>query len=220
MESLAAKSIHVGGNLIINNSTLEDRETLKKIQGLSTEINAIDKGIVSREEFNALRQAVIEIKNLLEKNQAYSIKADDIQVYLTALSVKDIILTGNEYLGNRVYSMALDYYDQAIRMDPNYADAWNNKGIALHNLKKYKEAIECNDRAIKIDPNYADAWNNKGVSLGKLGKYKEAIECNDRAIKIDPNYADAWNNKGVSLGKLGKYKEAIECNDRAIKIDS
>ncbi len=116
MESLAPKSIHVDGNLVINNSTLEDRETLKKIQGLSTEINAIDKGIVSRGEFNDLRQAVIEIKNLLEKNQAYSIKADDIQVYLTVLSVKDIILKGNEYLGNRVYSMALDYYNQAIKM--------------------------------------------------------------------------------------------------------
>jgi tetratricopeptide (TPR) repeat protein len=219
MENLVAKSIHVDGNLVINNSTLEDRETLKKIQGISTELNAIEKGIMSREEFNGLRQAVIEIKNLLEKNRAYWIKADDVQVSLTVLSVKLIILKGNEYLGKHVYSMALDYYDQVVKIDPNYADAWNNKGIALHNMRRYKEAIECYDMAIKINPNYADAWNNKGVSLGKLGKYKEAIECNDRAVKIDPNYADAWNNKGVSLGKLGKYKEAIECYDMAIKID-
>ena len=219
MENLVAKSIDVDGNLVINNSTPEDRETLKKIQGISTELNAIEKGIVSREEFNGLRQAVIEIKNLLEKNRAYWIKTDDVQVSLTLLSVKLIILKGNEYLGKHVYSMALDYYDQAVKIDPNYADAWNNKGIALHNLRRYKEDIECYDMAIKINPNYADAWNNKGVSLGKLGKYKEAIECNDRTVKIDPNYAKAWNNKGIALHNMRRYKEAIECNDRAVKID-
>ncbi|MFY9799296.1 MAG: hypothetical protein WAJ93_26720, partial [Candidatus Nitrosopolaris sp.] len=96
MGSIAAKGVYVGGNLVITNSTLEDRETLKKIQDLSTEINAIETGFVSREEFNALQQAVIEMKNLLEKNQAYSIKAGDIQLSRTELSVKEIILKGNE----------------------------------------------------------------------------------------------------------------------------
>ncbi|MFZ0511733.1 MAG: tetratricopeptide repeat protein [Candidatus Nitrosopolaris sp.] len=215
VESLAAKSIHADGNLVINNSTLEDRETLKKIQDLSTEINAIEKGIVSREEFNALQQAVIEIKNLLEKNQAYSIKAGDVQVSHTELSVKEIILKGNEYLSRRDYSMALDYYDQAIKIDPKYADAWINKGLAIHNLRKYNEAIESYDKAIEIDPKYADAWNNKGVSLGKLGKYKEAIECCDRAVKIDPNYANAWNNKGIALRILGQQKDADRCFAKA-----
>ena len=175
--SIGAKSIHVGRDLVINNSTINERATLKKIQDLSTEISAIEKGIITREEFNALQGAIIEIKNLLERNQAYSIKAGDVQVSRTELSLKEIILKGNEYLDSRHLSVALDYYDQAIKIDPNYAYAWNNKGIALRNLGKYDEAIECYDRAIAIDPNYADAWNNKGVSLRKIGQQKDADRC-------------------------------------------
>ena len=209
MQTLVAKSIKVDGKLVINNSTSEDCETLSKIQGISTELNAVEKGVVSREELNGLLQAVNELRNLLVKSHAHWIKAGDVQVSLTLLSLKHTIVEGNEYLYNRNYSMAIDHYDQAIEIDPNNADAWNNKGIALHNLRKYKEAIECNDRAVKIDPNYVKAWNTEGIAPHNLRKYKEAIDCCDMAIKINPHYADAWNNKGVSLGKLGKYKECM-----------
>ena len=166
--SIGAKIVYVGGNLVINNSTTKERATLKKIQDLSTDPNAIEKGIITREEFDALQRAIIEIKNLLERNQAYSIKAGNVQVSRTELSLKEITLKGNEYLDSRHLSVALDYYDQAIKIDPNYAYAWNNKGIALRNIGKYDEAIECYDTAIKIDPNYADAWNNKGVRQSSL----------------------------------------------------
>jgi tetratricopeptide (TPR) repeat protein len=216
--SIGAKIVYVGGNLVINNSTTKERATLKKIQDLSTETNAIEKGIITREEFTALQRAIIEIKNLLERNQAYSIKAGNVQVSRTELSLKEIILKGNEYLDSRHLSVALDYYDQAIKIDPNYAYAWNNKGIALRNLGKYDEAIECYDRAIKIDPNYAGPWNSKGWALSNLGKHKDAIECYDRAIKIDPNYADAWNNKGVSLRKIGQQKDADRCFAKAREL--
>jgi tetratricopeptide (TPR) repeat protein len=215
MENLVAKSINFDGKLVINNPTSEDCETLEKIQGISTELNAIEKGVVSGEEFNGLRQAVNELKNLLVKNHAHLIQAGDVQVSLTLLSLKHIIVEGNEYLDKRNYSMALDHYNQAIEIDPNYADAWNNKGIALRNLRKFKEAIYCCDMAIMINPNYADAWNNKGVSLGKLGKYKEAIESYDRDIKIDPNFAHAWNNKGNALRVLGEQQDANRCFSNA-----
>ena len=65
---------------MIDNSTTKERTTLKKIQDLSTETNAIEKGIITREKFNARLQAIIEIRNLLERNQAYSIKACNVQV--------------------------------------------------------------------------------------------------------------------------------------------
>ncbi|MDQ6865242.1 MAG: tetratricopeptide repeat protein [Thermoproteota archaeon] len=184
MGSIDAKIINVGGNLVINNSTTKERATLKKIQDLSTETNAIEKGIITREEFNALQRAITEIKNLLERNQAYSIKAGNVQVSRNELSLKEILLKGNEYLDSRHLSVALDYYDQAIKIDPNYAYVWNNKGWALSNLGKYDEAIECYDTAINIDPNYADAWNNKGVSLRKIEQQEDADRCFTKAREL------------------------------------
>lgn len=56
---------------------------------------------------------------------------------------------------------------KALEIDPNDADAWNNKGNALYNLGNYNEAIECYDRALKIDPKNADARYNKGSALAE-----------------------------------------------------
>jgi len=121
------------------------------------------------------------------------------------------------------YDDAIVCYDEAIKIDRNYVEAWNYKGTALQNLEKYDEAIVCYDEAIKIDPNYAYAWYNKGNAYAwynklRYGKYHDAIVCYDEAIKIDRNYVDAWYNKGTALGRLGKYDEAMVCFDEAIKI--
>ncbi|MGB7952416.1 MAG: tetratricopeptide repeat protein [Candidatus Nitrosopolaris sp.] len=148
--SIGAKVINVSGNLVINNSTFKERETLKKIQDIPTEINAGEEGNITREEFNALQQQLIEIKNLLEKNQAYSIKAGDVQVSRTELSVKEIVLKGNEYLARGQPSVALDYYDQAIKMDPNHVNAWNNKGVALGKIGQQKDADRCCTKAKEL----------------------------------------------------------------------
>ena len=189
MGSIAAKSVYVCGDLVIKNSTFEDRETLKKIQDLPTKINASDEGNITREEFNALQGQLGTLISLVQKNLAFSIIAGDVQVSRTELCVKEIILKGNECFDRGDYSIALDFYEQAIKIDPNNADTWNNKGLALYNLRKYNEAIESCDRAVKIDPNNAYAWYNKGNALYALRKYNEAMRSYERAIKIDPNYA-------------------------------
>ena len=189
MGSIVARSVYVCGDLVIKNSTLEDRETLKKIKDLPTKINASEKGNITREEFNALQAQLGTLISLIQKNLAFSIIAGDVQVSRTELFVKEIILKGNECFDRCDYSIALHFYEQAIKIDPNNADTWNNKGLALYNLKKYNEAIESCDRAVKIDPNNAHAWYNKGNALYALRKYNEAMGSYERAIKIDPNYA-------------------------------
>ena len=82
-------------------------------------------------------------------------------------------------------------YDEAIKIDPKYVDAYNGKGskininiiigISLNYLQKYQEAIVIYDEAIKIDPKYVDAYKGKGskininiiigISLNNLQKY-------------------------------------------------
>ena len=51
------------------------------------------------------------------------------------------------------YEEAIECYDKAIQINPNYSNAFNIKGHALYNLNKYEETIECYDKAIQINPN-------------------------------------------------------------------
>ncbi|MDD4651253.1 MAG: tetratricopeptide repeat protein [Methanothrix sp.] len=117
------------------------------------------------------------------------------------------------------YDEALKAYDEAIRLDPDYASAWNYKGETLDSQGKYDEALKAYDEAIRLDPDYALAWNNKGYALSELGKYDEAIKAYDEAIRLDPDYAFAWSNKGATLDSQGKYDEALKAYDEAIRLD-
>jgi len=58
----------------------------------------------------------------------------------------------NEYLENRDYTNAVKFYGEAVRVDPDFASGWNNKGIAHFELGQYSEAIGSYNNAILADP--------------------------------------------------------------------
>jgi tetratricopeptide (TPR) repeat protein len=120
-------------------------------------------------------------------------------------------------LGNKEEALAA--YEEAIRLDPTDALAYNNKGNVLQALGQYEEARVAFDEAIRLDPTHADAYCNKGTVLQSLGRYEEAIVVYDEAIRLDPTNADAYSNKGSALQHLGRYEEAIVACDEAIRLD-
>jgi len=126
---------------------------------------------------------------------------------------------GNELYNLCRYQEAIDAYNKALAIDPNYKEAWCLNGIALHKLSRYQEAISAYNKAIAIDPNFANAWCSKGYSLVDLGKYQEAVDACNKAIYIDPMLKEAWNIKGIALKKLGRYREAIDAFNKALNID-
>ena len=65
---------------------------------------------------------------------------------------------------------ALTSLDKAIELDPDYAYAWNNRGVSLHYLERYTEAIASLDKAIELDPDYALAIENRRLLLEKMNQ--------------------------------------------------
>jgi len=63
------------------------------------------------------------------------------------------------------HAAALDQIDAAIRINGNDADAFNNRGIALKELKRPREALASFDRAIALRPAHPDAYTNRGNAL-------------------------------------------------------
>jgi|WetSurSiteA1Bulk_404760.scaffolds.fasta_scaffold01260_4 PKD repeat protein len=127
---------------------------------------------------------------------------------LANVNAMDWVNQGLTLYNQEKYDEAIQAYDKAIELDPNYAAPWNNKGIALGILGKYDEALVCFDEAIRLDPKYAEAWYNKGVVLEVQGKYDEALVCFDEAVQLKPDYAMAYDRKGNILQDLGRTEEA------------
>ena len=66
---------------------------------------------------------------------------------------------------------ALASYDAALKINPNYADAYSNRGNVLKDLNRLDEALVSYDAALKINPNHADAYWNKSLILILKGDY-------------------------------------------------
>ncbi len=71
-------------------------------------------------------------------------------------------------LGNA--TRAIEDFDQALRLDPGYADAYIGRGTAYGNLGEHARAIEDYDQALRFDPGYAKARNNREIALRHLGE--------------------------------------------------
>ncbi len=94
----------------------------------------------------------------------------DVRVFLTALqapqkSAQEWMKEGNALRDLKRYEEAIVAYEQAIRLDPNYALAYYNKGNALGDLKRYEEALAAYEQAIRLDPNNAVAYIAKVLLL-------------------------------------------------------
>ena len=80
-------------------------------------------------------------------------------------------------------------YDEAIRLDPNYADAWNNKGIALNARASTMKPSKAYDRGHQARSQLCRSLEQQRPCSRDQGKYDEAIQAYDEAIRLDPNYA-------------------------------
>lgn len=126
---------------------------------------------------------------------------------------------GLELQKQRQYAAALAAYEEGLKVVPNDAVLYNDKGAVLDILKRYTEALVAYDEAIKRDPTYTYAYNGKGNALYGLKRYTEALAAYDEATKRDPSYANAYNGKGATLYDLKRYTEALAAYEEAIKLD-
>jgi superkiller protein 3 len=136
-----------------------------------------------------------------------------------ALSAEEYFTKGLNAQENGFNELAIEYYQKAINIDPNDADAYGNMGIAYAKLEDYREAIKCYQKVIAIDPNLAAAYGNMGSAYYYLKNYREAIRCFQKAITIDPNDAMAYKSLGNAYYNLEDYREAIRCFQKAIDLD-
>ena len=134
-------------------------------------------------------------------------KADDF--YIKASSE---VKSGN-------FQEAIAAYNQAISINPQYTDAYNDRGVVRSALGSLSEGIKDFEQAVQINPQYSTAYVNLGIARLKSKDYEQAIINFDRALQINPNIADAYLNRGKSYLYLGKKEKAIADYDQALNIN-
>ena len=82
------------------------------------------------------------------------------------------------------YPRAIEDHDEAIRLDPQFAVAYTNRGNAYQNLREYPRAIEDFNEAIRLDPQLALAYVNRALAYSRLGEDTDAQHDTERAIEL------------------------------------
>ena len=113
---------------------------------------------------------------------------------------------------------ALENYDRALILHPEYAEALFNRGVALQKLRRLEEAVKSYDRAVVVRPSYAEALCNRGVALQELGRFADAIKSYDRALVVRPNFVEALSNRGNALKAVKRLEDALESYDQALRL--
>lgn len=113
---------------------------------------------------------------------------------------------------------ALADYNEAIRLDPKFADAYRNRGDIWLYRGAYDRAMSDLDAAIRLNPKDDGAYNSRGVAYYFKGDLNSAILEFDQAIKL-ARMALYYSNRGESYIDQGKYEEANSDIASAIELD-
>ncbi len=129
-----------------------------------------------------------------------------------------IVRQGDERIALGDSKAAIEAYDAAIRLKPDFATAYARRAEAKYNLKDYEGAVKDFDTSIRLGRDYAIDYVNRSVVKKNLRNYKGAIKDCDTAIRLDPQNAEAYFIRGNTRSDVGDHKMAIEDYDTAIHL--
>jgi len=113
---------------------------------------------------------------------------------------------------------AAELFKRAIKLNSTVPPVHRNVGMALFELKRFREALASYDKAIALKPDYAECYNSRGLALQELKRPAEALVAYDKAIALSPKFSEAYFNRGLALQDLQKPIEALSAYDQAIAL--
>ncbi len=121
------------------------------------------------------------------------------------------LLLGNAHNYLKQYDQAIGYYDQALKLDANYTDAFNNRAITYRDAGLFygqqqgdlPKSIQYLTEAQKALPNDYETVFGLGVAQGMSGNLNQAIDLFKKSTELQPNSAAAWRNLGNAYMNAG-----------------
>jgi Flp pilus assembly protein TadD len=119
------------------------------------------------------------------------------------------------------YDEAIRCATESIRLKPDFAEAYNRRGVAIHDQGNINVAIRDYNEAIRLKPDFATAYNNRGTGYTDKGDFDSAIHDLMQSIELrisEPHLP--FNNLGVIHQKKGDLDKAIKYYSESIRLKS
>lgn len=117
------------------------------------------------------------------------------------------------------YAGANQDYNEAIRLDPKYADTFFNRGILRTQTQNMTGALCDYSAALTLDPRYAAAYYQRGLLLDSKGDTNGALRDFTDAILSNPEFDAAFTARGTIRAERGQYDKALADFKCAIQLN-
>ena len=114
---------------------------------------------------------------------------------------------------------ALSALDKAIELKPDFAEAYNLRGMVKFSLDADREAIDDYNKAIGLKGENAKSYHGLALAKYFLEEYKDAVSDCDKAIYLKSDSAITHKLRGDANTGLGNYEEALADYDKAIALN-
>lgn len=135
----------------------------------------------------------------------------------TITSLATNLRGGRDVTAEVMVAIAIKDYDEAVRLNPQDADAYNNRGFAYNNLGQFHLAIEDFDEAVRLNPEVAKAYVNRGIAYTLIGRATEAQRDADQAVSLGFDPGLLKERLEEAKEQRYPYRESLPAAPRALE---
>ncbi len=126
---------------------------------------------------------------------------------------------GNSHTDTANYKDAIKYYDQAIKIEPLYYNAYINRANAKSKTNDFVGAVEDLNFVVSHDSTLVNAYINRANARRNLQDYKGALEDYEKALVMKPTQPELYMSRGLVLFDLKDNAGAIRDFTKAIEMN-
>jgi tetratricopeptide (TPR) repeat protein len=121
-------------------------------------------------------------------------------------TVEEYFNSANEKAKIKNLSGAIEDYNKAIELNPNFAVAYFNRGFIKAKQNNFIDAVEDYSKYISLKPNSPKAYSIRAFAYARINKNKEAIQDYSTYIEYLPEDNDVINSRGLLRQTIGDFK--------------
>ena len=121
-------------------------------------------------------------------------------------------------LKSSITSRRIDYFNKALRLNPNLAEAYEKRAILYYFQRRYNRAIQDYTRVIALWPDNLEAYRIRGMAFLRKGELDLAINDFNHALELDPKLVSAYSYRAEAYRLKGMTENAIRDASRAVNL--
>jgi tetratricopeptide (TPR) repeat protein len=142
-----------------------------------------------------------------------------VNIFLGEIHIQRVVDQAIKYgkIGN--YNEAILRFNKALKLSPDNAGLYYNRGIAYSAAGNYDLAVADFTRFIELEPKEASAYKLRATAYTGIRNYEAVISDCTKAIQLDPNDAKVFETRAYAYYKKEDYDKAILDYTRSIQIN-